>query len=171
MARNSEFFLGDNFIDVIKLGDDDIKIYLQDTLIYQPRISISTATVTCNVATYNGNPQSAATIQVTVGGNQLTLNEDFIVTSNTGGTNVGSYNVTVQGIGLYKGNASGTFTINKVTPTVVAPVPNVLTYNGTAQKLVTPGSTNFGTLKYKVGSSGSYSTNIPTRTRGGAYTV
>ena len=171
MARNSEFFLGDNFIDVIKLGDDDIKIYLQDTLIYQPRISISTATVTCNVATYNGNQQSAATIQVTVGGNQLTLNEDFIVTSNTGGTNVGSYNVTVQGIGLYKGNASGTFTINKVTPTVVAPVPNVLTYNGTAQKLVTPGSTNFGTLKYKVGSSGSYSTNIPTRTRGGAYTV
>ena len=171
MARNSEFFLGDNFIDVIKLGDDDIKIYLQDTLIYQPRISISTATVTCNVATYNGNPQSATTIQVTVGGNQLTLNEDFIVTSNTGGTNVGSYNVTVQGIGLYKGNASGTFTINKVTPTVVAPVPNILTYNGTAQKLVTPGSTNFGTLKYKVGSSGSYSTNIPTRTRGGAYTV
>ena len=171
MARNSEFFLGDNFIDAIKLGDDDIKIYLQDTLIYQPRISISTATVTCNVATYNGNQQSAATIQVTVGGNQLTLNEDFIVTSNTGGTNVGSYNVTVQGIGLYKGNASGTFTINKVTPTVVAPVPNVLTYNGTAQKLVTPGSTNFGTLKYKVGSSGSYSTNIPTRTRGGAYTV
>ena len=171
MARNSEFFLGDNFIDVIKLGDDDIKIYLQDTLIYQPRISISTATVTCNVATYNGNPQNATTIQVTVGGNQLTLNEDFIVTSNTGGTNVGSYNVTVQGIGLYKGNASGTFTINKVTPTVVAPVPNVLTYNGTAQKLVTPGSTNFGTLKYKVGSSGSYSTNIPTRTRGGAYTV
>ena len=171
MARNSEFFLGDNFIDVIKLGDDDIKIYLQDTLIYQPRISISTATVTCNVATYNGNPQSATTIQVTVGGNQLTLNEDFIVISNTGGTNVGSYNVTVQGIGLYKGNASGTFTINKVTPTVVAPVPNILTYNGTAQKLVTPGSTNFGTLKYKVGSSGSYSTNIPTRTRGGAYTV
>ena len=171
MARNSEFFLGDSFIDVIKLGDDDIKIYLQDTLIYQPRMSISTATVTCNAGTYNGNPQSATTIQVTIGGNQLTLNEDFIVTSNTGGTNVGSYNVTVQGIGLYKGNASGTFTINKVTPTVVVPVPNVLTYNGTAQELITSGSVDFGTLKYKVGSSGSYSTSIPTRTRGGAYTV
>ena len=45
---------------------------------------------------------------------------------------------------------SVTLTMNKVTPTVTAPTLKTgLVYNGTAQELVTPGSTNYGTLMYR----------------------
>ena len=60
--------------------------------------------------------------------------------------------------------------ITKATPTVtVSPVTN-LTYTGEAQNLVT-GSTTGGTLKYKLGSGGSYGTSIPTATNAGNYKV
>jgi len=169
MAK-SKFNIGDLIVDSLKLGDGDIKSFLGDSLLYPLAKSIEDAVVTCASATYNGSNQTAQEITVVLSGVTLVENTDYTVTQNTGGTNVGSYNVTVTGIGDYENTASGTFTINKVTPTVVSPVPNVLTYNGSAQELVTAGSTNFGTLKYKVGSD-SWSTSIPTRTRGGAYTV
>ena len=169
MAK-SKFDIGDLIVDSLKLGDGDIKSFLGDSLLYPLAKSIEDAVVTCASATYNGSNQTAQDITVVLSGVTLVENTDYTVTQNAGGTNVGSYNVTVTGIGDYENTASGTFTINKVTPTVVSPVPNVLTYNGSAQELVTAGSTNFGTLKYKVGSD-SWSTSIPTRTRGGSYTV
>jgi hypothetical protein len=100
----------------------------------------------------------------------LTNNTDYIVTNNNGGVNAGSYTFTIKGIGNYKGYNNGTFIINKMTPTVVAPTAKVLTYNGLAQELINAGSTNAGTLQYKV-DDGSWSTNIPTRTNGGSYNV
>lgn len=56
------------------------------------------------------------------------------------------------------------------TPEVTAPTPNSLTYTGSAQNLVSAGSTTGGTMQYKVG-SGSYSAAIPTATNAGTYTV
>ena len=61
--------------------------------------------------------------------------------------------------------------IAKVTPTVTAPTAKVLTYNGSAQALVTAGSTNFGTLVYSTTSGGTYSTTIPSGTNAGSYEV
>ena len=45
-----------------------------------------------------------------------------------------------------------------------------LTYNGTEQVLINPGSTNDGTMQYKLG-GGRYHTTLPTATNAGDYTV
>jgi len=165
---NSKLFLGDINIRSLKLGTRDIKLYLGDNLVYPTSTSLDDAVVTCGSATYNAQTQIAEEITVVLSGNTLTKDIDYNVTQNSGGINAGPYTVEVTGINNYEGTASGTFTINKVTPTVVAPTPKVLTYNGSAQELANAGSTNFGTLKYKVGSD-SWSTSVPTRTRSGSY--
>lgn len=58
-----------------------------------------------------------------------------------------------------------------IAPTVTAPTANTLTYNGTAQTLIAAGSTTGGTMEYRLGDDGFYSTDIPTATNAGAYTV
>ena len=140
-----------------------------DNTHYVPLITIADAVITCNSVTYNGEAQSA-TISVALSGNTLVKDTDYTISGTTSGTNAGDYSFTINGIGNYKGSKNGTFTINKVTPTVVAPTAKVLTYNGSAQELVNAGSTDWGTLQYRAGSD-SWSTSIPTRTRGGSYTV
>ena len=116
MAK-SKFNIGDLIVDSLKLGDGDIKSFLGDSLLYPLAKSIEDAVVTCASATYNGSNQTAQDITVVLSGVTLVENTDYTVTQNTGGTNVGSYNVTVTGIGDYENTASGTFTINKVNST------------------------------------------------------
>lgn len=58
-----------------------------------------------------------------------------------------------------------------IAPTVTAPTANTLTYNGTAQALIIAGSTNGGTMKYRLCNSGAYSAALPTATSAGDYTV
>ncbi len=59
----------------------------------------------------------------------------------------------------------------KKDPTVTAPTAKSnLKYTGSAQALVNAGSTDGGTMQYKL-DSGSYSTSIPTATNAGSYTV
>jgi len=67
------------------------------------------------------------------------------------------------------GNVS--VTVTKATPSVTAPTANTLTYNGTAQALVTAGSTTGGTLQYSLTQDDGYSTTIPTGTDAKTYTV
>jgi hypothetical protein len=52
----------------------------------------------------------------------------------------------------------------------IAPVANVLTYNGAAQVLVTPGSADYGTLMYSLDGI-NFSTDIPNAVEAGNYTV
>ena len=137
---------------------------------YIKQITISDAVISCDSATYDGTNHVATNIVVTLTGTTLVENTDYVVSSNTGGTNAGNYVITISGIGRYTGSKDGTFTINKVTPTVVVPTAKVLTYNGSAQELVNAGSTNFGTLKYSLDGT-AYSTSIPTATNYGSYTV
>ena len=60
---------------------------------------------------------------------------------------------------------------SKKDPTYTAPTAKTgLTYNGQKQELITPGSTEDGTMQYKLG-GGSYSTELPTATNAGTYTV
>ena len=105
---------------------------------------------------------------VTVG--TLTEGTDFIV-SYSDNVNVGTATVTVTGKGAYGGTASISFAIDKAPPTVTAPTANKLTYTGKAQALVTAGSSADGTMMYKLGEDGTYSTNIPTAKDAGSYTV
>ena len=46
-----------------------------------------------------------------------------------------------------------------------------LVYNGSAQQLLTISNSNTGTMKYRVGTSGNFSSTIPTATTPGTYTV
>lgn len=52
-----------------------------------------------------------------------------------------------------------------------APTANSLTYNGTAQELVSAGTVASGTVCYKLGESGTWGTAIPKATAAGDYTV
>ena len=56
---------------------------------------------------------------------------------------------------------------------ITAPVANALIYNGNEQVLVTAGSVEatYGEMQYRLGTSGGFSTDIPTATDAGTYTV
>ena len=66
-----------------------------------------------------------------------------------------------------------TVTVNKVASTYEnAPVPKAtLSYTGAAQELITAGSTKDGTIEYRVNDQATGSTDIPTATNAGTYTV
>lgn len=88
-------------------------------------------------------------------------------------SNAGAYVVraTIDVTTNYNGaTVTNTFTIAKINPTVTAPTPKTLTYNGYAQNLINAGSTNYGTLQYSMDNS-SWSTTIPSQTNAGTYTV
>ena len=56
---------------------------------------------------------------------------------------------------------------------ITAPAAKALTYNGNEQELVTPGSVDakYGEMQYRLGTSGGFSTAIPTAADAGTYTV
>lgn len=119
--------------------------------------------------TYTGS-EIEPEIVVTDGETTLTLGTDYTV-SYSGNTNAGTATVTIAGMGNYSGTIEKTFTITKATPTVTAPTAIAdLVYTGSAQALVSAGTTDFGTLLYSTDGE-NYSADIPTATDGGAYTV
>ena len=68
----------------------------------------------------------------------------------------------------------GTLTVNKANILILsddAPTANTLTYTGAAQALVNAGTAIGGTMQYKVGTTGTWSTDIPTATAAGTYAV
>ena len=168
---SSKIFLGLKNILGVKLGSQDGKLCLGEIQVYPLGKTIANAIVTCDSAIYNGSVQIAQNIVVTLSGETLVEGIDYTIRSNTGGTNAGSYSVVVGGEGEYVGVTSGTFVINKVTPTVTAPTAITgITYNGSAHALVNAGSTNYGTLKYSLDGS-TYSASIPSGTNATSYTV
>ena len=72
-------------------------------------------------------------------------------------------------------SATKTLTVTKaIIPTNAITAPKAitgLTYNGTAQDLVTAGTTNDGAMKYRLGKNGEFTDAIPTATDAGKYTV
>lgn len=142
-------------------------------------ISKVTPTVTAPVAKtgliYNATAQDLINAGSTNFGTlQYSLDGTTYGTSIPQGTNAVEYNVYYRVVGNSNINdvaaANITSSISKVTPTVTAPTPKTLTFNGTAQALANAGSTDFGTIQYKVDTD-SWSTSMPTRTKGGSYTL
>ena len=73
-------------------------------------------------------------------------------------------------------SAEKKLTVTKATipaSVITAPAANALTYNGNEQVLVKAGSVGaeYGEMQYRLGTSGSFSTAIPTATDAGTYTV
>ena len=122
--------------------------------------------------TYNGNSHG---ITVTSSGATITYSTD--------GTNYSSANPTLTNVGemvvYYKISKTGYSTvqgskkivITKAAGKVTPPTAKALKYTGNAQELVNAGSSTTGQIQYKVGSTGTYSTKIPTGTDVGTYNV
>jgi hypothetical protein len=64
-----------------------------------------------------------------------------------------------------------TYTLNQASVTTAPTAKTGLTYNGSAKALVNAGVASNGTMYYRIGTSGSWSTSIPTATNAGSYTV
>ena len=111
---------------------------------------------------------------VKTGSLTLTKGTDYEY-SYTNNTNVGTAKVTVTFKGDYAslGSVEKEFNITKATPTVTAPTAIAdLVYTGSAQALVTGGTTDVGDiLSYCLEENGMYSADIPTGTNAGTYTV
>ena len=88
---------------------------------------------------------------------------------------VGTYIITPSGLTSNNYDISfgqGMLTVNKANAQVFnAPTANTLTYTGAAQALVSPGTATGGTMQYKVGTTGTWSTDVPTATAAGTYAV
>lgn len=157
-------------------------------------VFLGTATKTFTIAKANLNPtlviqnktydgeEITYTIENNPGGGEVT---DISWVKETSENTWSSVSDTPKDAGKYRGTAviaetdnyqgattyTAEFTITKATPTVTAPtaVAN-LVYSGSAQALVTAGSTDFGTLLYSLDGS-TYSDEIPTATEAGINTV
>ena len=169
MVIRSNFRLGNKFLQHINLGiNTGIFIYLENTKMYPLTKSITPATIVCNSLVYTGSNQTAQITSVTLDGDTLIEGTDYTILTN-GGTDVGTYNVTIQGAGDYVDTSTGTFNITPATGS--ASVSGVsLTYNGQSRNLVTV-SGNTGTMHYRVGTDGAWSTTIPTATNTGSWTI
>ena len=125
---------------------------------------------------YNGTAKELISAGSTNFGTLLySLDGTNYSTSVPTGTNADSYTVYYKVQGNDNVNnvdaQNFTVTINKATPNVTAPTAKTgLVYKGTAQELVTAGSTDIGTLLYSLDNI-TYSENIPTTTNAGSYTV
>ena len=146
---------------------------IQPKVVTNPTITLSQTSYT-----YNGSARTPNVTSVKDGNNTIASSEYTVGYSNN--INAGTATVTIsdKSGGNYTVSGSKTFTINKVNCSVTkAPTPKSLTFNGnkndydgSAQVLVNAGTASGGTMKYRVGNGG-WSTNLPSATNAGTYTV
>lgn len=106
---------------------------------------------------------------------EYSVNNGGWTTAQPTGTNAGTYTIRYRVKEATNWNASSintiTAVIQKASARVTAPtVRNNLTYNGSAQALVTAGTTSGGTLQYSLNNS-TWQNTVPTGTNAGTYTV
>ncbi len=143
--------------------------------------------------TYTGNPYTVTFDKQsgTNGSNSVTATYGSAMPSATmptrTGYTFGGYYTGTNGSGTQYYNANGgsarnwdktadtklyaKWTINQASVTTAPTAKTGLTYNGSAKALVNAGTASNGTMNYRIGTSGSWSTSIPTATDAGSYTV
>ena len=148
-----------------------IEVTINRKVLAKPAIKLSPTTMT-----YTG---SALKPEVTVYDSEDEIDESEYSVSYSDNTNVGTAKVTVSD--KENGNYSitttvATFTVNKAQLGSTAPKAKSLTYNGTAQELVTAGTVSGAddvsgcTMMYSTDGS-NYSASVPTGTDAKTYTV
>ena len=136
--------------------------------------------------TYSENPQtlfntgtpSSGTMKykVTTTDTKPTSTTDFNTTIDQG-TDVGTYYLWyyIEGNDSYNSTAINdiaiTKAIDKAAPTYTAPAFTALTYTGSAQDLVSAGTSSHGTFTYSTEQTGTYTSTLPQGTNAGDYTV
>ena len=144
-------------------------------------VTVAKADVTVTAPTaktgleYTGSAQELiAAGTASVGTMQYKVGEgawgENIPTATNAGTYTVEYKVVVDGNYNEPQGGSVEVTIAKANATVTAPTAKNLTYNGSAQELITAGSVVGGKMQYKVGEE-AFGDNIPTATNAGTYTV
>ena len=140
--------------------------------------AVITEMPTAKDLTYTGGAQALVTAGKTSGGTlkYSLVKEGPYDTQIPTGINAGEYTVwyMVEGDSNYNGvePKSVTVTIGKADAALdTAPAANSLTYNGSAQALVTAGSTQDGAMMYRLGENGEFGSDIPMATDAGSYTV
>ena len=147
------------------VGPSFINTTVSAKIVNNPTITLSQSTYT-----YNGSA-CQPTPTVKDGSTTISSGEYTVSYSNNVNAGTGTVIITDKSSGNYTVNGSTTFTINKANSTYTAPVALVPAYSGSAQNLVSAGSTSDGTITYSTSQSGTYSTAIPQGTNAGTYTV
>jgi hypothetical protein len=154
-------------------GDDDnSNIAAQDfqVIIASKTVEGPTITLSETSYTYDGTAKKPT---VTVDDGETTIPSSEYSVSYTNNTNAGTATVTITDVegGNYAVSGSTTFTISVADGSLTAPTgTSDLVYNGTAQNLITAGSTTTGTMEYSLDGT-TYDTGIPQGTDAGSYTV
>lgn len=126
--------------------------------------------------TYGGTAKSPSVTGNTGGGTVTYTYKASSGTSSYSSTkpsNAGTYTVkasVAETTNYIAKEVTSTFTIAKATGSVTVTKKD-LDSTGSAQALVSVSNQNTGTMHYRVGTSGSWSTSIPTATAAGTYTV
>lgn len=137
---------------------------------YNITSSITEMTVSDGTNTYTVSPSSLSTIYMAI---RPTASANIEVTATDGSTN---YTKSLTGKTYSASNGYPlSWLMAKVLPecTYTAPtlVSGTLTYNTSAQALVTGGSATNATIYYSTNGGSSWSTDVPTGTNAGSYTV
>lgn len=167
----------------VKLGDQILNASTDYTVDVTPQIDAGSYTLTVNgmgnyTGTATGNwsiARKAVTATVTVTGSYTytgkaieptftvedegtTIPASEYTVSYENNTNAGTAKIILKDndVGNYIVSGGAEFTIDKAQATCTPPTANDLTYNGTAQQLFGPGSTQDGTLFYSMHHYGGY---------------
>jgi hypothetical protein len=134
--------------------------------------TVSSPTITLSETSYvyDGKEKKPT---VTVKDGNITIPTSEYTVSYSNNVNVGTATVTIadKNGGNYVVSGSAKFTITSATANVTAPkAKSGLVYNGSAQELITAGSSTAGEMQYSLDGS-NYSTAIPKGTDAKTYTV
>ncbi len=182
--------VGDFTVEAYREAADSYGKSNTDSVLFTAKPKPVTPVVTIKPKNYDGDTTVAtADITVTVRSSDLVSGDSIIIngleavydSANAGTNKLVMLNHSKVNI---NGTNSGRYVINwpdSVTGTIdrvdaklaTVPADPNLTYNGSAQNLVTGGTTEngIGTVKYSTRQDGVYSTAIPTGTNAGTYTV
>ncbi|WP_197020324.1 MBG domain-containing protein [Prevotella sp. P6B1] len=149
---------------------NDIAAQHFTVIIAAKTVESPTITLSQTSYTYDGTAKEP-TVTVKDGGTTIPATEYSV--SYTNNTNVGTATVTITDVdgGNYAVSGSTTFVISSADGSLTPPAgKSDLVYTGTAQDLITAGSTTTGTMQYSLDGT-NYSTQIPQGTNAGGYTV
>ena len=151
--------------DTFLTDPETIKVTISAKTVSSPTITLSETNYT-----YDGNAKEPT---VTVKDGETTIPASEYTVGYSNNSNVGTATVTIadkEG-GNYTVSGSTTFTISSADGSLTPPTAKSgLVYSGTAQDLITAGSSTTGTMQYSLDGT-NYSTSIPQGTDAKEYTV
>lgn len=149
---------------------NDIAAQHFDVTIAPKTVDNPTITLNPTTCTYDGTEKEPT---VTVKDGNTVISDIEYTVSYSNNTNVGTATVTITDVegGNYTVSGSTTFAISSANGSLTPPTgKSNLVYDGTAQDLITAGTTNTGTLQYSLDGE-TYSTDIPQGTDAKTYKV